>query len=61
MPAGMAKPAGNDSAPALPVGMELLAREFDEPTLIRIAYGYQQKAQPRSAPTFTPELAANDD
>lgn len=61
MPAGMVQPAGNDSAPALPVGMELLAREFDEPMLIRIAYGYQQTVRPRSAPTFTPELAANDD
>ena len=61
MPAGMVQPAGNDSAPALPVGMELLAREFDEPMLIKIAYGYQETVQPRAAPTFTPELAANDD
>ena len=61
MPAGMVVPAGNAAAPALPVGMELLAREFDEPTLIRIAYGYQTEVRPRSAPTFTPELAANDD
>jgi Asp-tRNA(Asn)/Glu-tRNA(Gln) amidotransferase A subunit family amidase len=61
MPAGMVQPAGNDSAPELPVGMELLAREFDEPMLIRIAYGYQEQVHPRAAPTFTPELAANDD
>ncbi|MES1951934.1 amidase [Salinisphaera sp. S4-8] len=61
MPAGMVVPTGNAAAPALPVGMELLAREFDEPTLIRIAYGYQTEVRPRSAPTFTPELAANDD
>ncbi|GAB3686015.1 amidase [Salinisphaera aquimarina] len=52
MPAGMA-----DTDPVLPVGMEMLAREFDEPTLIRIAYGYEQVASPRTAPTFTPELA----
>ncbi|WP_353249110.1 amidase family protein [Salinisphaera sp. T31B1] len=56
MPAGMA-----DTDPALPVGMELLGREFDEPTLIRLAYGYQQVAQPRAAPTYTPELAATED
>ncbi|ERJ19969.1 amidase protein [Salinisphaera shabanensis E1L3A] len=65
MPAGMVVPAGNDDMadpePALPVGMELLAREFDEPTLIRLAYSYQETFQPRAAPTFTPELAANDD
>lgn len=58
MPAGMvADPdPDEDGESALPVGMELLAREFDEPTLIRIAYGYQSQFHPRSAPTFTPEL-----
>ncbi|MAS09306.1 amidase family protein [Salinisphaera sp.] len=64
MPAGMVVPEGDDGTdaePALPVGMEMLAREFDEPTLIRLAYSYQQTFQPRAAPTFTPELAANDD
>ena len=60
MPAGMVDDPDPDTEgePALPVGMELLAREFDEPTLIRLAYGYQQAAEPRAAPTFTPELAA---
>lgn len=52
MPAGMAP-----TEPALPVGMEMMAREFDEPTLIKLAYSYQQLAQPRQAPTTTPELA----
>ena len=65
MPAGMVVPAADDETadaePALPVGMELLAREFDEPTLIRLAYSYQENFAPRAAPTFTPELAANDD
>lgn len=62
MPAGMVMDPDPDSseadepAIAMPVGMELLAREFDEPTLIRLAYGYEQVAQPRAAPTFTPEL-----
>ncbi|MBF5056636.1 amidase [Alcanivorax sp. 521-1] len=51
MPAGMA-----DTDPALPVGMEMLAREFDEGTLIKLAYAYQELAEPRQAPTFTPEL-----
>lgn len=52
MPAGMA----NDLDPAMPVGMEMLAREFDEETLIKLAYAYQEQFQPRVAPTFTPEL-----
>lgn len=56
MPAGMAA-----TEPALPVGMELLGREFDEAGLLRLAYAYEQLAQGldglgRSAPTFTPEL-----
>ena len=48
--------------PALPVGMELLGREFAEPTLLRLAYAYQQAVQgtalARQAPTTTPELPA---
>ena len=38
------------------VGMEMLGREFDEETLIKLAYAYQEQFQPRVAPTFTPEL-----
>jgi len=52
MPAGMAE----DLEPAMPVGMEMLGREFDEETLIKLAYAYQEQFQPRMAPTFTPEL-----
>jgi Asp-tRNA(Asn)/Glu-tRNA(Gln) amidotransferase A subunit family amidase len=53
MPVAMVTPEGR--APQ-PVGIELLAREFDEATLLRIAYGWQQTAQPRRAPALTPEL-----
>src|SRR5690606_31769670 len=52
MPAGMA----TDLDPAMPVGLELLGREFDEEMLIAIAYGYQEVAHPRVPPTHTPEL-----
>ena len=59
MPAGFT--AATASRPALPVGMELLGREFDEPTLLRLAYGYQSSVAgtslARQAPTTTPELA----
>lgn len=58
MPAGFTAPTAN--RPALPVGMELLGREFDEPTLLRLAYAYQESVEgtplSRTAPTSAPEL-----
>lgn len=51
MPAGMAA-----TTPALPVGLEMLGREFAEATLLKLAYSYQQQASPRQAPLYTPEL-----
>jgi amidase len=48
MPVAMVVPPGRTAAQ--PVGIELLAREFDEATLIRIAYAWQQTAQARRAP-----------
>ncbi|MEQ9508135.1 MAG: amidase, partial [Alloalcanivorax xenomutans] len=52
LPAGMA----TNLDPAQPIGMEMLGREYAEPTLIKIAYGYQEQVHPRQPPTFTPEL-----
>jgi hypothetical protein len=37
----------------------MLAREFDEPTLFKLAYGWQQTSKARKPPTTTPELAAH--
>lgn len=54
IPAGMVQVTAD--APKLPVGMEMLAREFDEPTLIKIGYAWQEYAHPRVAPANTPEL-----
>ncbi|WP_235890410.1 amidase [Sandaracinobacter neustonicus] len=45
------------SANALPVGMDLLGRPFDEQKLLNIAYGWEQAAKPRTAPFSTPPLA----
>lgn len=60
MPAG-ATPA-TPARPALPIGMELLGREFAEATLLRIAYGYQSAVagspQARPVPPTTPELSS---
>lgn len=56
IPAGMVQVS--NTTPKLPVGMEMIARQFDEPTLIKIGYAWQEYAKPRVAPTYTPELAA---
>ncbi len=48
-------PAGF-TAEGFPVGVELLARPFAEPTLIAVAYSYEQATQHRRPPTSTPRL-----
>jgi amidase len=40
----------------LPAGVSFFGRAWSEPTLIRIAYAYEQATQQRRAPTFTPTL-----
>jgi amidase len=48
-------PAGF-SANGLPVGMELLGKDFDEPLLLKLAYAWEQATKPRRAPFSTPPL-----
>jgi amidase len=52
--------AATPARPALPIGMELLGREFDEERLLRLAAAYEQHVAgtplARRAPTTTPEL-----
>jgi Asp-tRNA(Asn)/Glu-tRNA(Gln) amidotransferase A subunit family amidase len=44
-------PAGfSDSG--LPIGIEMLGREFAEPTLIKLAYSYQEGTEHRKAPVL---------
>ena len=43
-------PAGFTDDPELPVGMELLGRAFDEPTLLKLAYAYEQATGHRRPP-----------
>ena len=38
----------------LPVGMSMMGKPFDEPTLIKLAYGYEQASQLRKPPQFVP-------
>jgi amidase len=40
-----------------PVGMELLGRQFAEPTLIALAYAYEQATRHRRPPSTTPTLS----
>ncbi len=54
LPAGFVSPTTN--APKLPVGMEILGREFDEARLFKIAYAWQQTTTKRLAPPTTPAL-----
>src|SRR5439155_9476991 len=48
-------PAGVD-AQGLPIAIEFLGRPFSEPTLIRLAYAYEQASHRRVAPKSTPHL-----
>ena len=48
-------PAGF-TADGLPIGIEFMAREWQEPLLIRIAYVYQQATKHRRLPLTTPAL-----
>jgi Asp-tRNA(Asn)/Glu-tRNA(Gln) amidotransferase A subunit family amidase len=54
-PAGFSRPTA--SAPlGVPVGIELLGPEWSEPTLLGLAYAFEQAARPRRPPASTPPL-----
>lgn len=55
VPGGFSPPT--DTAPiGVPVGIEFLGRPWDEPTLIRLAYGFEQATRFRRPPQSTPPL-----
>ena len=43
----------------LPVGVELLARPFEDSRLISLGYAWEQRAEPRRAPQRTPSLLSD--
>lgn len=51
----IAVPAGF-TVDGLPVGVELLGRTFDEPTLIRLAFAFEQATRHRRLPASTPAI-----
>jgi len=55
LPAGFSPPSA--SAPlGVPIGLELLGREWSEGTLIRIGFAYEQATRHRTRPASTPPL-----
>jgi amidase len=49
-------PAGFDHTNTLPIGINFFAGPFTEPTLISMAYAYEQATHARRAPLFLPTL-----
>jgi amidase len=43
----------------LPIGLSFFGRAWSEPTLIRIAYAYEQATRHRRPPTFAPSADVN--
>lgn len=57
-PGGFSTPTA--AAPiGVPIGAELLGREYSEPMLLALAYAYEQAAKARKLPTSTPPLPGN--
>ena len=55
LPAGFSPPSA--SAPlGVPIGLELLGREWSEGTLIRVGFAYEQATRHRTRPASTPPL-----
>ncbi len=50
-------PATRDAPIGVPVGIELLGVEWGEPTLIKLAFAYEQRAKVRRPPASTPPLS----
>ena len=51
----MTVPAGF-TADNLPVGITFFGRPYDEPTLLKLAYAYEQATRHRAPPKTTPAL-----
>ncbi len=55
VPIGFSKPSAN--APiGVPIGMDIMGKPFDEATLIKVAYAFEQATKVRKPPSTTPAL-----
>jgi amidase len=52
-------PMGYTRRNTLPAGVTFFGRAWDEPTLIKLAYSYEQQTRHRRAPSSAPRLAAS--
>jgi Asp-tRNA(Asn)/Glu-tRNA(Gln) amidotransferase A subunit family amidase len=50
-------PGGFFPSDGMPFGVQFLGRKFTEPTLIKLASGYEAATKHRTAPKLTPALA----
>jgi hypothetical protein len=44
----------------LPVGVNFIGRRWSEPTLLKLAYGFEQGTNARHAPRFVPSLGVKE-
>jgi amidase len=59
VPAGFSAPTAN--APiGVPVGMEFLGRPWEEPNLLKLAYGFEQATHARKSPESTPAIISEN-
>jgi amidase len=58
VPAGFSSPTA-DAPIGVPVGMELLARPWQEPELLMLAYGFEQATHFRKTPRSAPAIRGN--
>jgi len=49
-------PMGYTRGDTLPAGLQFFGRPWDEPTLLRLAYSYEQHTRYRRPPSATPPL-----
>jgi amidase len=56
LPAGFSTPTA-EAPLGVPIGLELLGREWSEGLLIRLGYAFEQATGPRKGPASTPPLA----
>ncbi|MCM3782602.1 amidase family protein [Neobacillus mesonae] len=47
-------PAGFRASDKMPVGLDFIGRPFSEPTLIKLAYSFEQHTKHRTSPALTP-------